>query len=219
MYAIRDVLITRPLMPGITGGTRWATCCLRGARTVPCGCGRRRRAPVCRYERIMTLRLSLSTSSSSQTHFSYYISIKSVVQGANLGFRTTLEDGRCCWLRLHQAMISHGIEAPKRQQQKNSNANARRPPLPTRLPLLPYLSLHTSAVGKIDAASARAMRMKVFAGHESKVSCVMFTTSGKAVVTASDDATVRVWAPRTGECRHVFGGHGFHVGAVTCLAR
>ena len=47
----------------------------------------------------------------------------------------------------------------------------------------------------------------------------MFTTSGKAVVTGSDDATVRVWAPRTGECRHAFSGHGFHVGAVTCLAR
>lgn len=60
---------------------------------------------------------------------------------------------------------------------------------------------------------------QVFAGHESKVSCVMFTTSGKAVISGSDDATVRVWAPRTGECRHTFSGHGFHVGAVTCLAR
>ena len=61
--------------------------------------------------------------------------------------------------------------------------------------------------------------LQVFAGHESKVSCVMFTTSGKAVISGSDDATVRVWAPRTGECRHTFSGHGFHVGAVTCLAR
>lgn len=51
------------------------------------------------------------------------------------------------------------------------------------------------------------------------MSCGMFTSSGKAVVTGSDDGTVRVWAPRTGECRHTFEGHGFHVAAVTCLAR
>jgi hypothetical protein len=29
---------------------------------------------------------------------------------------------------------------------------------------------------------------------------------------------VRVWGPKSGQCKHVFQGHGFHQGPVTTLA-
>eukprot|EP00611_Tribonema_gayanum_P022707 TRINITY_DN4615_c0_g1_i1.p1 TRINITY_DN4615_c0_g1~~TRINITY_DN4615_c0_g1_i1.p1 ORF type:complete len:273 (+),score=93.13 TRINITY_DN4615_c0_g1_i1:802-1620(+) len=60
--------------------------------------------------------------------------------------------------------------------------------------------------------------MRVFAGHEGRVNTGAFTSSGKAVVTGGEDGSVRVWAPKSGECRHAFKGHGFHEGPVTCLA-
>jgi WD40 repeat protein len=45
---------------------------------------------------------------------------------------------------------------------------------------------------------------QVFAGHEGSVTCGLFTPDGRAVVTGGADATVRVWAPKKGTCRHVF---------------
>lgn len=145
-------------MSGMTGGTRWATCCSLGARTVPCGCGRRRRAPVCRCESIMTLRLSLSRSS-TESHRTIHTTISTSRASCEAHvrvFRRTPREGLCCLFRLHQAMMSHGIQAPKRRRKKSCNMNAPRPP-PSLLPLLPYPSLHTSDVGKIDAATAREM--------------------------------------------------------------
>lgn len=38
------------------------------------------------------------------------------------------------------------------------------------------------------------------------------------IVTGSTDGTVRLWNPKSGECVHVFRGHGFHEGPVTFLA-
>ena len=38
------------------------------------------------------------------------------------------------------------------------------------------------------------------------------------MVTGGADATVRLWAPKKGTCKHVFQGHGFHEGGITCLA-
>jgi WD40 repeat protein len=87
--------------------------------------------------------------------------------------------------------------------------------------------------------------MRVFAGHQARVSCGYFTSNGRNLVTGSEDGSVRVWAPKTGECRynmlslscyrfppkafthlahfspfrHAFNpGRGFHEGPVTCLA-
>ena len=46
--------------------------------------------------------------------------------------------------------------------------------------------------------------LQVFVGHESAVTACQFTADGKWAVSASSDGTVRVWAPRTGQCKHVF---------------
>lgn len=60
--------------------------------------------------------------------------------------------------------------------------------------------------------------MQVFAGHDGRVSCGVFSKDGKQVVTGGDDGTVRIWNPKTGACRHVFEGHFAHSASVTCLA-
>ena len=59
--------------------------------------------------------------------------------------------------------------------------------------------------------------MQVFAGHSASVSCGGFAPDGKTVATGSFDGSLRLWAPRTGECSTLFMGHPFHDGPVTCL--
>jgi len=55
--------------------------------------------------------------------------------------------------------------------------------------------------------------LQVFVGHEGGVTAGAFTPDGKWVVSAGQDGTIRVWAPKTGMSRHVFrvmdqsGGH------------
>jgi WD40 repeat protein len=61
--------------------------------------------------------------------------------------------------------------------------------------------------------------LQVFVGHEAAVTAGAFSPDGKWALSASTDGTVRVWAPRTGQSKHVFrlgddtGGAG-----LTCLA-
>ena len=54
------------------------------------------------------------------------------------------------------------------------------------------------------AASPAATCMQVFAGHAGGVSAGLFTRDGKLVVTAGEDGSVRVWAPKTGACSKVY---------------
>lgn len=46
--------------------------------------------------------------------------------------------------------------------------------------------------------------LQVFVGHSSTVTTGAFTPDGKWAVTCSSDGTCRVWAPKTGVCKHVF---------------
>lgn len=46
--------------------------------------------------------------------------------------------------------------------------------------------------------------LQVFVGHEGEVNAGCFTVDGKWAVSCGSDATVRVWAPKTGLSRHVF---------------
>ena len=66
--------------------------------------------------------------------------------------------------------------------------------------------------------------LQVFVGHESATSTGAFTPDGKWALSASSDGTLRIWAPRTGKCKHVFkfggGGGEYADGAVaglTCI--
>jgi WD40 repeat protein len=56
-----------------------------------------------------------------------------------------------------------------------------------------------------SVAAAAADCMTVFAGHEGAVTCGMFTTDGKMVVTGSEDGSLRVWSPKSGSCVFSFG--------------
>ena len=71
--------------------------------------------------------------------------------------------------------------------------------------------------------------LQVFVGHEGGVNAGAFTPDGKWAVSAGQDGTCRVWAPKKGTCRHVFrlvgiagageGGEGQQPGpGLTCLA-
>lgn len=62
--------------------------------------------------------------------------------------------------------------------------------------------------------------MQVFSGHAGPLTCGGFTPDGKTIVTGGGegDASIRVWDPKSGECKvHVQGEH-FHIGGLTCLA-
>ena len=57
--------------------------------------------------------------------------------------------------------------------------------------------------------------MQVFCGHEAGVTAGAFSPDGKWALSASQDGSLRVWAPRTGLCKHSFktGNAG-----LTCMA-
>ena len=57
----------------------------------------------------------------------------------------------------------------------------------------------------------------MFAGHSAPVTCGAFTPDGKTIVTASDDAALRTWNPRTGACIHTVQGYPFHTAGITCI--
>lgn len=46
--------------------------------------------------------------------------------------------------------------------------------------------------------------LQVFVGHENGVTAGAFTPDGKWVVSAGQDGTIRIWAPKTGMSKHVF---------------
>jgi WD40 repeat protein len=62
--------------------------------------------------------------------------------------------------------------------------------------------------------------MQVFAGHAGPVAAGGFTPDGRAVVTAGGegDASLRVWDPKSGECRATVAGPRFATAALTALA-
>ena len=62
--------------------------------------------------------------------------------------------------------------------------------------------------------------MQVFTGHAGPVTCGGFSFDGKLVVTGGgeNDASLRVWDPRTGECKTTIQGAHFHETGLTCVA-
>jgi angio-associated migratory cell protein len=46
--------------------------------------------------------------------------------------------------------------------------------------------------------------LQVFVGHENSVTQGMFSIDGRWAITGSLDGTIRIWAPRTGICKHIY---------------
>ncbi|XP_075092098.1 uncharacterized protein LOC107812411 [Nicotiana tabacum] len=59
--------------------------------------------------------------------------------------------------------------------------------------------------------------MNMFLGHRGSVTCGGFTPDGKLICTGSDDATLRIWDPRSAQSIHVVSGHPYHMEGLTCL--
>jgi WD40 repeat protein len=51
--------------------------------------------------------------------------------------------------------------------------------------------------------------MNMFVGHAGPVTCGGFSPDGKLILTASEDATLRVWNPKTAQAKHVIQGTCF----------
>lgn len=59
--------------------------------------------------------------------------------------------------------------------------------------------------------------LQVFSGHNGSVRCGKFTPDGKGLLTGGgeNDASLRLWNPKSGACSATVQGHGFHpAGAV-----
>ncbi|KAI3936750.1 hypothetical protein MKW92_019197 [Papaver armeniacum] len=77
--------------------------------------------------------------------------------------------------------------------------------------------LHEVLAGSEDGtvllwSDDRDVYLNMFFGHASSVTC------GKTICTGSDDASLRVWNPKTRESVHiVINGHPYHTEGLTCL--
>ena len=56
------------------------------------------------------------------------------------------------------------------------------------------------------------MLLQVFSGHNGSVRCGTFTPDGKGLLTGGgeNDASLRLWNPKSGACSATLQGHGFH---------
>jgi ribosome assembly protein SQT1 len=73
----------------------------------------------------------------------------------------------------------------------------------------------------LTGRSGRTLLAQVFSGHSGAVRCGRFAPDGKTVVTGGgeNDATLRVWDPKTGACSGTIQGAHFHtVGALLSVA-
>lgn len=78
-----------------------------------------------------------------------------------------------------------------------------------------WLTSGKSASGEVGSGQC----VQVFAGHDGTVNAGCFTCDGKTVCSGGEDGTVRIWAPKTGICKHTFEGHFGHDGSVTCMSQ
>ena len=56
---------------------------------------------------------------------------------------------------------------------------------------------------------------KVYVGHSMPSTCGSFRADGSEIWTASEDQTLRIWAPRTGATTHTLSGIQFHQAPIT----
>lgn len=59
--------------------------------------------------------------------------------------------------------------------------------------------------------------MASFNGHEQPITCGKFTPDGNMLITCSEDASARIWKPKTGELFKKLSGYGFHEEPITCI--
>ncbi|KAM7521018.1 hypothetical protein LguiB_019980 [Lonicera macranthoides] len=57
----------------------------------------------------------------------------------------------------------------------------------------------------------------MFSGHGSSVTSGDFTPDGKTICIGSDDATLRIWNPKSGENIHVVSSYPYNTEGLTCL--
>ncbi len=73
----------------------------------------------------------------------------------------------------------------------------------------------TGAAPAAGAPPGEGQCVQVFAGHDGAVTAGCFSSDGKTVCSGGEDGTVRVWAPKTGVCKHTFQEHTGHSLTVT----
>jgi WD40 repeat protein len=59
--------------------------------------------------------------------------------------------------------------------------------------------------------------MQALYGHSGAVTDGCFWNGGRSICTVSEDKTLRVWNPKTGECVRTVQGYGFHDAAIVCV--
>ncbi|KAI5676777.1 hypothetical protein M9H77_07727 [Catharanthus roseus] len=73
--------------------------------------------------------------------------------------------------------------------------------------------------GGIEMGNAvKGAYLNMFAGHGGCFTCGDFTPDGKTICAGSDDATMRIWNPRSDDVIHIVRGHSYHTDGLTCLS-
>jgi WD40 repeat protein len=60
--------------------------------------------------------------------------------------------------------------------------------------------------------------LNVFGGHGGPVNCGKFNSSGNKIITGSEDQTVKIFDPKTGECLHTFTSETLSESPIHCIA-
>jgi len=71
--------------------------------------------------------------------------------------------------------------------------------------------------GAVWMWTADGKSVKLFAGHKARVTDVAFTLDGKQLLSTSEDATMRIWDPKTGGTISQIQGFGFHEDSIISM--